>query len=128
MYVTDMDLGGILIGNEYFTYSKFGEAYGLDINEGVEASQNLVEAFENVLTENNVEFRTGGVYSSLWFYAPELIGGGVKPGSIIEQKINNGEMVAKEMEGYVLQAIANYYNKEAVTVLTGSTKIKGENS
>ncbi len=119
MYVDDMELGGILIGTEYYTQSIFGLAYGLDINEPVKATTKLVNLFEETLREWGVDYRKGPVYSSLWFYAPKLIGGGISQGSKIEEKVSNGEMVAKEMEGYALQAIANYHGKEAVTVLTG---------
>ncbi len=119
MYVTDLELGGILVGNEYYTYGNFGEAYGYEIDKPIQATPSLVKVFEETLEEESIPYRTGGVYTSQWFYAPELINGGVKSGSIIEEKINDGTMVAKEMEGYVVQAIANYYGKEAITILTG---------
>lgn len=116
----DKDLGreSIIVGEKYYTYSRFGEAYGLDTELPAVASQNLVNKFEEVLKTEDVVWKTGGVYSSEWFYAPSFFGEGVKRGSEVASLIEQGKIIGKEMESYALQVIANHFNKEAITIIT----------
>ncbi len=117
-YSKDLKQGDIVVGNSYYTYSLIGEGYGMDINEPLDATKNLVKLFEDELIKNKVRFKVGSIYSSLWFYAPNFKGEGIKAGSIIEKKVQDGTIIAKEMESYILQAIAKYFKKEAITVVT----------
>ncbi len=117
-YDKDLGRGDIIIGDKYWTYSRFSEGYGIDPEEPIEATSSLVEKFEKALENEDVNWKTGGVYSSMWFYAPNFFGEGVKQGSVVAEKIEKGEIIGKEMESYALQVIANHFNKEAITVIT----------
>ncbi len=117
-YDPEIKLGDIIVGDKYFTYSLIGEGYGLDPNEPIDATPALVEKFTNALSkQTEVKFKVGGIYSSLWFYAPTFFGEGVKKGSRVETALKNGEIIGKEMESYILQVIAHHFQKEAITVV-----------
>ncbi len=122
-YKKDINIGEIIIGNNYFTYSKFGEGYEVDPEIGIAASYNLLKIIDNQFKKDKLKYHVGGIYSSEWFYAPAFKNQGVKTGSIIDKKIQEKEIIGKEMESYVLQLIANYYNKEAITIATVLTNI-----
>jgi len=117
-YLKDISLGDIVIGDKYYTYSLMGEGYGMNSNEPIDASRELVSLFEDTLKEEKVKHFKGGVYSSLWFYAPSFSGEGVKKNSNIDKAIKNGDIIIKEMESYILQVIANHFKKQAITVVT----------
>ena len=116
-YSKDINQGDVVIGNKYYTHSVIGEGYGYDSNS-VDASKELLDLFEKPFTsDESFKSHTGGVFSSLWFYAPTMSGEGIKENSEIEKYVNDGSIIAKEMEGYVLQVIANYFKKQAITIL-----------
>ncbi len=117
-YSKEISQGDIVIGDKYYTYSLIGEGYGIDPTKPINASENLVDIFENGFKKEKQRYFKGGVYSSMWFYAPEFHGEGVKKDSIIEKEIKNKGIIVKEMECYILQVIANYFNKEAITIVT----------
>ena len=123
-YSEKISLGDIVIGDKYYTYSLMGEGYGLDPKKPISASKELVDLFENHFNKQNIKHFRGGVYSSLWFYAPSFTGEGVKKDSLIEEAIKNGDIIAKEMECYILQVIAKHFNKQAITILTVIDNLK----
>ncbi len=122
-YQKEIKIGEILVGSKYYTYSRFGEGYGVDPEAAIAASPNLLKIVENQFKKDNLKYHVGAIYSSEWFYAPALKNQGVKEGTIVDQKIKEEEIIGKEMESYVLQLIANYYHKEAITVATVLTNI-----
>lgn len=118
-YDANIKQGDIIIGNKYWTYSTYGEGYGVDPDEPINASEDLIKQFENVFqNEKNINYKVGGIYASEWFYAPAFFGEGVKKDSNIAKLIESKEIIGKEMEGYVLQLIANHFGKQAITVVT----------
>ncbi len=117
-YSKEIKLGGIVVGDKYYTYSRIGEGYGIENDEPAHATSELVKLFEDELTKTNTPFKTGGIYSSLWFYAPSFKGEGIKKGSLIDNEVKNGNIIVKEMESYILQVIANHFNKQAITIVT----------
>ncbi len=124
-YTENLNQGDIIVGDKYYTYSRFSEGYGVDPDQPALASNELVEKFEKALTKDGtVNFGIGGIYTSNWFYAPSFFGEGIKQGSNVESKLNNGEIIGKEMEGYALQIIANHFNKKAITVVTVIDNLK----
>ncbi len=124
-YTEDLNQGDIIVGDKYWTYSRFSEGYDIDPDEPALASPYLVERFRNALTEDgSVNFGVGGIYTSNWFYAPSFFGEGIKKGSIVENKLNNNEIIGKEMEGYALQTIANHFGKQAITIVTVIDNLK----
>lgn len=124
-YVEDLNRGDIIIGDKYYTYSTFAEGYGQDANAPIGASESLVKAFKDALdNDGTTNYKTGGVYSSEWFYAPSFFGEGVKKGTEVEKGIEDGSIIGKEMESHAVQTIANHFNKEAITVLTVIDNLK----
>lgn len=117
-YDPNLKLGDIIVGDKYFTYSLIGEGYGLDPSEPIAATSNLVDKFTSELSQQSkINFKVGGIYSSLWFYAPSFFGEGIKQGSKVEKAFKDGDIIGKEMESYILQVIANHFKKEAITVV-----------
>ncbi len=123
-YMEDIKQGDIIVGDNYYTYSLIGEGYGLDPELPIQATPRLVEMFKIALEEDGARHSIGGVYSSEWFYAPAFFGEGIKRGSKVEEALNEGKIIGKEMESYILQAIANHFNKEAITVVTVIDNLK----
>ncbi len=124
-YTENLNQGDIIVGDKYWTYSRFSEGYGVDSNEPALASNELVEKFRAALEEDGtVNFGIGGIYTSNWFYAPSFFGEGIKKGSTVDEKLNSNEIIGKEMEGYALQVIANHFNKQAITVVTVIDNLK----
>ncbi len=117
-YKPDLKQGDIVVGDKYYTYSLIGEGYGVNPEEPVFATKSLINLFEQELINNNARYQTGGIYSSLWFYAPSFTGEGIKQGTMVDKAVKSGDIIAKEMESYILQVIANHFKKEAITVVT----------
>ncbi len=117
-YDPELSRGDIIIGDKYWSYSRFAEGYGIEGDDPIPATPELVERFEKAMEGESVNWKTGGVYASLWFYAPAFFGEGVKEGSPVAKAIESGEIIGKEMEASALQVIANHFGKKAITVIT----------
>ncbi len=118
-YDPELGRGAIIVGDKYWSYSRFAEGYGVNPDEPVEATKELVERFAEVLSnEEGVQWKQGGIYASVWFYAPSFFGEGVKKDSEVDKAIKSGEIIGKEMEASALQVIANHFGKKAITVAT----------
>ncbi len=122
-YKKEINPGDIIIGNKYYTYSRFGEGYGVDPLKPSLANPNLFKTIENNFKKKNLNYHVGALYSSEWFYAPIFKNQGVKSNSPIEEKVASGEIIGQDMESYALQTIANYFNKEAITLVMVLTNL-----
>ena len=118
-YIPDIKLGDIIVGDNYYTHSLIGEGYGFKNDKPISATKELIKLISNTLEKDGtIDYKVGGLYSSLWFYAPSFFGEGIKKDSSVEHALNEGKIIGKEMESYILQVIANHFNKKAITIVT----------
>ena len=112
-YVEHLSLLDVLIVKEAYTESKYGLAYN-EQTQTASASNSIYELAlkAKVNVENNHLIKENiKAHSSIWFYSN---------GQIDINKMANQGIQAVEMEAYALYSIANYFNKQALTLLTVS--------
>ncbi len=116
-YNENVNVWDIVIAKEAYTKSNYGEGFGFEGVDTLEATPKLTKLAEEVadsLKIDNKVFSTK-VNSSMWFYKTHNVD---KPKDFVD----NGVDVV-EMESYALYAIAKSLNKEALTLLTVSDHI-----
>ena len=116
-YNEDVKILDFIIANEAYTESNYGLAFG-EKNNTIYASKKLLELSRSInkkYFKDEKNIREGKVHSSMWFYT--------KPNFIDIKKMQEEKVLVVEMEAYALYAIANYFNKNALTVLSVSDSL-----
>ena len=113
-YRKDFDLFDVVVAENAFTESNYGEAFGWE-KDTIRANQDLVDISKKVAKDKEYKIHFSTINSSMWFYQ-------TKHNYTIEQFVEKGIDVV-EMESYALYVIANALNKKALTILAASDNI-----
>lgn len=112
-YQNDVKVKDIVVGVNAIGDSSYGKAYGFK-NEKISATPSLVQKVKDV-ANGDEQIKFGTIHSSQWFYYPAKKNrwqGYAKKGCL-----------AVEMEASALYSIANYFKKEALTMITVSDSL-----
>ncbi len=116
-YSPDYKILDLIIAENAYTESNYGKGYGFDVDT-LKASDNLlnlVNDIKNAKFSNDERIKNSTVHSSMWFYT--------KDGLIDIKEMASKGINVVEMEAHSLYAIAKYFNKNALTLLTVSDSL-----
>lgn len=119
-YVKELNLFDILIAPEAYSESNYGEGFN-EFNRLVKIKQHrLLTLSKELINRHQADFKhkilIGTVHSSEWFYKEtKLID--------INQLVATQKCLAVEMELTALYSIANFFNREAIGIITISDNL-----
>ena len=103
----EVKVGDVIVAEESLTDTTFGEAYGFK-SKLFQGSQKLIDQAKKAKQVDNLHY--GRITSSMWFYHPL--------DSKYWQKMEKQGCLATEMEASAVYAIANYFKKDALVLVT----------
>ncbi len=116
-YNESVNVWDIIIGSKAYSKSNYGEGFGFEGIDTIEATPELVElahkVADNYETDKRIVDTT--INSSMWFYKTHNVD---VPAEFVEKGID-----VVEMEGYALYAIAHSLGKKALVLLTVSDHV-----
>ncbi len=116
-YNSDFKILDLIVAEHAYTESNYGKGYGFEVDT-LKASDKLLSLANEIKKqkfESNNNIKNTTVHSSMWFYT---IDGLIDINKMAQKGVN-----VVEMEAYALYAIAKYFNKNALTLLTVSDSL-----